>query len=275
MKKAVFAAFLLLILIVTGFWIVAVPEQFLIDLIEHSVPWETMYLKMEGFRKGLFYNFYVDEIVLMKRAKTGENATMEQGGSGGTDRPLFMFKDVNGQINLLSIVKLNPQLSIGCSLHGGVIAAEVGLMGTGTIRMKGHGVRIRKIPFLEDVGIRGEGNLSAELRLRDAKGELKIAVDDARFENTSLGGFFVPLGLFHEVKGLMAIQGKTLLIQSLTFQGNGVYARGKGAIEGNNLNIGLEIVTDSSFQSEPVLLTMLEQYKVSPGYYLIPLKAPL
>jgi hypothetical protein len=54
--------------------------------------------------------------------------------------------------------------------------------------------------------------------------------------------------------------------------GAGIYARVRGAIGGTDMNLSLELMTDSSFSAEPLFQFALEKYRVSPGYYVIPLK---
>ena len=64
----------------------------------------------------------------------------------------------------------------------------------------------------------------------------------------------------------------TAEVRSFAMTGTGVYARVKGTMHGNDMNMSLELMTDSSFESGFLFQVMLEKYRVSPGYYLVPLK---
>ncbi|MDH5203807.1 MAG: type II secretion system protein GspN, partial [Nitrospirota bacterium] len=61
-------------------------------------------------------------------------------------------------------------------------------------------------------------------------------------------------------------------ISSLSLQGDGIYARVKGNIKKNVMDLTLELMQDSSSADKSSLLLFLENYKVSPGYYVIPIK---
>jgi len=57
--------------------------------------------------------------------------------------------------------------------------------------------------------------------------------------------------------------------------GTGIYARVKGSIRGADMNMSVELMTDSSFTTEPLFQFILDRYKVSPGYAVIPLKGAI
>jgi len=263
-----------LVLLVVGSWLVILPEQFFIGLIENGLDSEDLHLKTEGFSKGLFLSFSAEKIVLMKRGH------FRQGEKDGEKPPLsetaiVSFDDVRGKINLLSLIRFSPALDFDCTVNGGRVRGEIGLAGNGRSRIDGAGIRLQGIPLFELIGVHGDGNLSVALSLDNGKGEAKFSVDDARFKAASFGGAFVPLDLFHMAKGALIVNTGTIDLQSFALYGNGVYARIKGSVKESNLNMNLELMMDSSFEAGAALQPLLERYKVSPGYYLIPLKTAI
>ena len=106
-------------------------------------------------------------------------------------------------------------------------------------------------------------------------GEVKFWVVDTSLKSASWGGGFVPLEVFQEIKGAATIKDETVEVRSLALSGRGVYGRVRGSIKGMNVDMSLELMTDSSFGLGSLTHAVLGQYKVSPGYYVIPLKGKM
>ena len=264
MKKTA-VAFIALLLLVACLWFIAIPESLIADLIENSLSREYLYLKTEGVKKGLFYNFGADRILLKKKGKGGD-----------PDAPLLVFSNVKGRGELLSFFRLRPELRFDGSMNDGDVTGFVRLTGTDRLMITAGNVRINGIPLFEPLGIYGDGILSGSFLVRDNSGELKFSVRDARLKNTSLGGVFLPLDLFHDAKGAVRFNNdNTVEVQSLAMTGAGIYARVKGTVKGNDMNMSLELMTDSSFAPGSLFKMMLERYRVSHGYYRVPLKGGL
>ena len=260
MKKAalIIAAALLL---VTGLWFIAVPEGLIADVIENSLSRDYLYLKTEGVKKGLFYNFSAGRILLMKK-----------GAEGSPDHPLLVFEDVRGRFEFLSLLTLGPELGFEGRMNEGVVRGLVRLTGQDTLMIKAGNIPIKGIPLFEPLGIYGDGTLSGSFLVRNNAGDLKFSVSDMRLERASLGGIFLPLDLFHEIRGAAILGNAATEIRSFAMSGTGIYARVKGSIGGSGMNLSLEVMTDPSFSAEPLFQLVLERYRVSPGYAVIPLK---
>jgi len=260
-----------LFLLAVGFWSIVLPEQFVINLIENSFDSERLYLKPEGFKKGFLYSFRAEKIVLMKRGDSQEKEPRTQGYSV-SETPVLTFDHLRGRINLLSLLRLSPRLDFDCTVSGGPVRGDVALTGTGRTRIDGTDIQLQGIPLFEQIGVHGDGNLSVTFTQGSGKGEIRFSLNNARLKATSFGGIFVPLDLFHMVKGALVLNGGTLSTQSFGIYGSGVYARLAGNITDGDLNMKLELMMDSTFTSAPAFQSLLEQYKVSPGYYVIPVK---
>jgi type II secretion system protein N len=257
-------AFIALSVFVVGLWVIALPESLLKELIEHSLGSDTLYLQSEGLKKGFFYRFRAERIVL-KKIGAGSN-------SGDT---LLVFQDVHFRLKFRSLLRLSPEVGFRCRLNQGDVVGDIHITGKRNARVNGTNILIQGIPSLESLGIRGEGMLSGNLEVNNREGEMKLSVTDARLNSTSLGGVFLPLELFHTIKGAAGMSDGIVTVRSFTLEGRGVYARVKGSARGRDLNMNFELMADSSFSSGPVLSAMMEQYKVSPGYYVIPLRGML
>ncbi|MBU2623521.1 MAG: type II secretion system protein GspN [Proteobacteria bacterium] len=257
MKKAVIAIIAILLVFI-GLWLVVVPEALIISHMEAALGRQGIKLRIMGFSKGLLYNFSVGQIHV----------------STEKDFPIVIVSDLHAGIDFLSLLKFKPQLDFSGGVSGGRVYGVIDLRGQGTgggrtINVNGDGININGIPALERFGVRGNGNLGFDLHLMDDTGEARFSIREARFEGAFSGVDFLPLDLFQSVRGALTIK-KTITVKSLTLEGRGVYSRINGNINGNSVDMNIELMVDSSFELEPVLAEVLGSYRVSPGYYVIP-----
>ncbi len=263
MKKSAYVIAAALFL-TPALWFIAIPESLISGLIEGALNKDYFYLRTEGVKKGSFYNFSAASITIMKRNP-----------STGIDDALLVFRNLDGRLELSSLFRLNPELSFEGRMNNGNIKGLLRTAGKDKLAISGADISINGIPLLEPMGIYGEGILSGTFVLQSNTGDLKFLVRDAKLKSTSLGGVFLPLDLFHEIRGAATMNGDSVEVKSLTMTGTGIYARVKGSMRGDSLDLSLELMTDSMFGSETILLAFLEQYRVSPGYYVVPLKGLL
>lgn len=264
MKKAVAIA-TAIVLVVFGFWHIAIPESLIVNTIEKALPGEDIYIKTEGFKKGLFYSCSIEKIALNKR--TAQTPTDKTG-------PLLVFENADIRLDLLSFLSLRPRLRFTLTISEGNISGQASLTGN-DIKIATSNIKISAIPFVEQAGIHGEAVLSGSLLLKGGKGDLKFRSDNLALKNASFSGVPLPLELFSSLKGSMTISGDTVDVQSFDLEGKGIYARMKGHIKQKKTNMIMELMIDSSFKSEAFPLWMLEAFKVSPGNYAIPINTTL
>lgn len=260
MKKAAIIIAVILFL-VPGLWFIAIPDGLIVDVIENSLSGDYLYLRTEEVKKGLFYNFSAARVLLMKK-----------GAEGSPDSPLLVFDEVKGGFKFLSLFTLSPELGFEGRMNEGEVRGMVRLTGKDTLMITGGNIPINGIPLFEPLGIKGDGILSGSFLVRNNAGDLKFSVSDARLDRAYLGGVFLPLDLFREMKGAASLYSDSAEIRSFAMSGAGIYARVKGNIRQTGMNLSLELMTDSSFSAEPLLELVLEKHRVSPGYYVIPLK---
>lgn len=236
-------------------WLIVIPDSLIVTLVENAVGDENSAIEVRGIKKGLFYTFTADEISLKKKTVL-----------------LVSVHNIRVRIKPVYLLLLKLKLSFDGNIADGNISGHVELQkGKNRTEISVTGADINKIPFLGLIGIKGQGRLSGELRPANSPGDLKFAVDNARFEDAVFSGVPVPLGLFHTAKGAMVI-GDNIEIRSFAFEGRDIYARLKGNIVRNNLDLQLELMPEDSMKANPALL-LLNRFRVSGGYYLVPIKA--
>lgn len=266
MRKVIIALTFLILFLVglsVGLWFLAIPEDLLKDVMTKSWGKGNLYFEPEGFEKGALYSFRAGRI-LLKNRKSAEKGDF-----------LLAVDQVEGRLIPASMIKLNPEVEFSGRIKEGLVTGTVTFAGKKAIRVHGKDVPIKGIPYLESLGIRGDGKLSWDLSLVDGAGEAKFSLTDARLKGAQLKGFFLPLDMFENARGSFVISQDTIDVQSLALEGRGVYARAKGKVTGKSLDLNMELMRDSSLQLDPSVVKLLEPYQVSPGYYVIPVKQNL
>lgn len=259
MKKYA-VALVVLCLVLWGSWLIVAPEQLIKEIIEQSVRGDNLSLEMDGFRKGLFLNIYADRLELKKSGNVFvslENASVSL-------NPLYL--------PLLKIVMSLAAETAGGEIHG---RSEI-VKGTRRMNILLNNADIGKIPFFSVIGLNGEGLLSGELKLKDGNGEVRFSLDNVSLEGESFYGVPVPMSSFRKVRGVFDITPEAVNVRSVALEGNGLYARLKGNIlGGNQMDLTLEVMPETSMTENTFALMLIKNFKVSPGYYSIPLKGKL
>jgi type II secretion system protein N len=241
--------------LIWGFWLFFIPENFIIDSIENSSIKSGIKIGTDGFRKGLFYNFSINDLNLTYR----------------NNRPILTINDVKARLSFSSVVRFSPRVDFTGNISGGEIYGNTSLGDPdGASNIKGSGIDIFKIPALGFLRLKGKGNLSFDLLHINNRSEIKFSVDDINLNATFSGARFLPLNLFQKGRGSLIIEKEAVLIKSFAVEGNGIYMRITGDIGRNNQNLKIEMMIDPSPRLSPLFMAAIEQFKVSPGYYVIP-----
>ena len=239
-------------------WIVF-PETAIQTIIEDSVAGSQFVVEAQGLKKGFFYTLDIDALVLK--------------GSRGE---LISVKDIRSYINPLFVPLFQLRLTGNGAIGDGNITGNLTLS-KGKIKgvLNFNKVGFGELHFLKLTGIKGSGTLSGSVAISESAGHAEFVSSDAVFEETEFSGVKAPLNIFHMVKGSLDLRGGVIEVVSLAFQGKDVYARLKGDIRGNVMDIFMELMPGKSYIENPFVLAGLEAYKISPGYYIIPVKGNL
>lgn len=250
---AVIAAFLL----VSGFWFIAIPQDLIVSKIENSIQADNYHVDVIGFEKGLFYNFRSDSIILKK-----------------TGRELITINTLSGKVNPLSLLMLRLPLIFNGKMGEGKIHGNIELLkAENIIHVRDAG--IDNIPFFEHLGLNGSGTLSGDLSMKKESGDIKFTANNLKCKSWTLGDITVPMEMFHTAKGAMSVNGNTVTILSFVLEGDGIYARIKGNIISGQTDLSMEVMPEKALTEKSFIFSLIENYKVSPGYYVIPIKINL
>jgi type II secretion system protein N len=241
-----------------GIWI-AVPETSIQSIIENSISSNKFRLEVKGLKKGLFYNLSVDNLTLKS---SGEQ--------------LVSLTNIHSRINPLSLIMFRLNLFFDGGIGGGNISGRIN-------RIKNKiqiGLDIKKadisdIPLFKLIGIQGTGTISGRFTMIDDTGHVEFVAKDSSFEPAVFSGVKVPLNFFHSIRGSVDIKGDIINIVSVALEGKDIYARLKGVIKDAVMDLDMELMPGTSFIENPLFLAGLEKYKISPGYYIIPVKGNL
>jgi type II secretion system protein N len=253
--KRLLAAVIIGAAVIAGSWFVVFPERTLLTLISNSMNGSGLTADVSGFRKGFFYDFTAGNVALKK-----------------TDRTLLTAQDLSCRLDLYSLLLLKPALRCEGEIAGGRIKGNIGLLqGKGPVKVSLEDAHVEELPFLSSMGIGGSGNISGKMHIEKGAGEILFAVRDAHLLPASFGGIKVPLDVFSGGTGALELDGRVLRVKSFSLEGDGIYARVKGNVEGNRMNLIMELMPEKSFVEENPAFALLATYRDSPGHYLIPI----
>lgn len=261
MKKAfkfLTVLIVLLTLFVMGFWYFGLPDHYISSRIEQldAGPFR---IGMEGFRKGLFFNFSADSVVV-----------------GNHNAEVWRIDDFKGRIRPLGLLVGKAEVGITGESYGGDFSGTmVAQKNERSVEIAFRDIDISRIPNLKSAGLDGKGRLSGSLLYSNNSGTLEFILNNAEMKGFSKDGMYVPLKYFHTVRGAVALSSPgDVRIKSVSLEGKDVYVRLKGEVVNGRADLELEIMPEPSFP-DGSLLMLVEKYKISDGYYYIPVKRTL
>lgn len=255
--KKVLIALAAATLLFLGIWPVAVPETFLKGLIENAGGGNNDFsIKVEGLRKGLFFSFRADSLKIRKSGKD-----------------ILEIEDLSAEMNPLALICLKLPVRFTGTISEGNVHGQAVIFRNGNIlTVRLENAEIEGLPFLAQAGIGGSGRLSGEMDIKNGSGKITFSLQEARLKSAAFSGLTIPLDLFTEAKGMMTTGVNSLKVVSFTMEGEGIYARLSGDVKGSGIDMKMELMPQSSFVEKNPMLLLLGNYKVSPGYYSVPIQ---
>lgn len=247
-----------LALLCIGTWMIGISETTIGDLIALPLEDRGITIETEGLTKGILFSLTIPK------------ATFTQRDAAGRPAPLLTVTDVAAHLDVPSLLVLKPHIDIRGTVGDGTLTASVALRASDESTVRGTSISLSHVPFVTMQGIGGEGRLSWDLSVRPEARELKLRVDDARLKESFIEGTPLPLDMFHEIRGLFLIGRESTEIRSLALEGKGIHARLRGTIQQGTLTSTLEVSLDTTRRENALVAAMIERYRVSPGYYEIP-----
>jgi len=242
--------------ILWALWFV-IPETTIQSIIEDYFTGEKFHVEINEMKKGIFYNFSANKLLV--RSST---------------REIIFFSNLHGAINPLSLLTLQLNISLEGTVGEGNISGDVRLAKNKMqMRLDVTKARLDEISMLKRSGIKGTGNLSGRFSMINNKGNIDFVIEDGNFQQAEFAGVKVPLNFFNNVKGAIEINGDILNIISVYCEGKDISARLKGVIKDAFMDLTMEVMPGQSFIENPFFFAELERYKISPGYYIIPVRS--
>jgi len=241
-------------------WLIAIPDEVIEAGIKGalSVPLEEGFkVSIEGVRKGPFFTIHMDSIRI---EKDGEEIIEIRAIVSRPDS-IDPFKgrlrlSFTGQIGDASITGKMVLPLFREAVRSGIFNID--------------GLKIDSIPYLLNKGIEGDGHLSAVIRLKGGEMDIDFSIPDLQVRDPGI--IDLPLlETFHELQGTIAIRSGRIEIGSIGLEGEKGYARLKGQIMGERVDLELELMPYPERLTE-VEAMLISRYEVSPGYYRIPVR---
>ena len=200
--------------------------------------------------------------------------------------PLLKAQKASVRLRLLPLVtgkvSFDYRVDIGAGHLSGVFSPR-----DGEIRIEASSVRLEDLPFFQTVTgarVRGEMRLSGNFKGKGKEpgGELRLEVKGANVSGVKISEMPLPDADYTVVQGMLRRKGGTIMLESFTLQGEGMYVRLKGDFPLTTppgmapLNLTLELMPKAEFlDKQKFVFLLLTKYVVSPGNYQIPIRGTL
>jgi type II secretion system protein N len=255
LKKILIIFLIAIPVIFWGIWL-AFPKTSIQSIIEDSIRNEKLSIEVKGLRKGFWYSLSIDRITLK---------------SSGEEQ--ISFNNISVRINPLALMLLQLKASFSGDIGGGDISGHMTRTNNRMqIEFAFKKASISAIPLFKHAGVQGTGTVSGKFNMINGTGHAEFATEGASFETAVFSGVIVPLNFFHSIKGAIDIRGNIVDVVSIALEGKDIYARLKGVIRDAFIDLNMELMPGISFIENPLFINAFEKYKVSPGYYVIPIK---
>ncbi len=248
-------------------WFFAVPDSLIKTIIEDSISNRgrpKTDISIKGLKKGLFFTVHVDNVKL-----------------NIDNTPALIITDISSKLNPLQLFRKQLAFSVKGKIGTGNFKGYFRLPvrpGESDESEKGNlkidNVELSAVPYLASVGIEGKGLISAELNLKNNTVDVSFKIPDANIKG-SVGGMPLPIiSSFHKIQGAFSLEGNVIRIKSISLEGDRGYARLKGNITNEYMNLVLELMPYAD-ELKAVESMLIGQYQISPGHYVIPINGPL
>jgi len=237
-------------------WFFAVPEDLIRGRIEDAISTAgqgNINASLKGFRKGLFLTVHADSLDL------------------DLDRtPALTISNIKGCLKAGSLIKRQVAFSFKGKIGTGDVNSLLTYPADGEIKVEG--ADLNEIPYLTHLGIKINGHISADILLKNETARITFQVPDMDLKDSTI---IIPfINSFRRIHGALSVYGNNIKLESVSLEGDKGYARLKGDIRNNIMDLRLELMPamEKLNSAESMLIG---KYIVSPGYYVLPIKGPM
>jgi len=194
--------------------------------------------------------------------------------------PLLNIEAASARLELLPLLAGKIVLKCRARIGKGECKAEYQPR-TGEFDLHFTGVRLEDVPLFRTAGygdLRGvlDGDGSFSCRGSAGRGEIRITVRAADFRGVRIGDALLPDATYETIRGVYRSTGGKGTLESLAFQGDGIYLRMQGRISGSHpgaassLDLSLDLMPKPGFmEKQRPVFQALAPYRTSPGVYRI------
>jgi len=240
-------------IIIILFWTVAVPTELIEEKIEEAISNAgnaDISADVTGLHKGMLLSLHADSIdieVSKKKAISFEDLSI-------SFSPAYIF---DGELALLITGH------IGTGEINGLLKFPI--WGKVTI----DNAKLNAIPYLTQFGIDINGSVFSEIHIEADSIKVTFDVPDLSIGDDST---IIPLlNTFRKLRGSLSVKGNTVMIDSVSLEGEKGYARLKGDIKNGVTDLSLELMPDMD-KLKAMESMLIGKYIISPGYYVVPIK---
>ena len=171
-------------------------------------------------------------------------------------------------------------------IGGGEVQASLQPL-NGSVSVHGAGVRLEDIPYFPTAtgaNVKGGLFVDGSFKGKDSRsrGGIKLEVRGAELSGIKIGEMPLPDASYSSVRGMFRVADGKGTLESLTFQGDGIYSRLSGTLPVSGplanapLDLTLELMPKPDFlERQKFVFLLLSKYQASPGSYRIPIKGVL
>jgi type II secretion system protein N len=158
---------------------------------------------------------------------------------------------------------------------------------TSTISLHSEGLRLQDVPLLQ---VATNANMQGKLfvdgsftgRGNALQGDMRMEIKQAELRGIKVSGMPLPDASYDTIRGMFRASGGMGSLESLTFQGDGIYIRLKGTLAMTGplpsapLDLTIELMPKPDFlEKQKLVFQLLAKYQKSPGAYRIPVAGTL
>ncbi len=237
-------------------WFVAVPTALIKERIEDTVLHSgnsRMRIIAEGLRKGIFLALHADSLDLYI-----------------DDKHALRISNFASRYSPASLTDFRLGFNVEGNIGKGDIKGTIQLPLEGKIKI--YRAELAEIPYLTQFGVKIGGSATSDVAIESNLVKVVFDVPDLNIDDSAS---VVPLlNTFRSLQGALSIEGNIIRLDSVSLEGEKGYARLKGSITGNTMNLELELMPDGDRLSSMESM-LIGRYIVSPGYYVVPIRGPL
>lgn len=213
---------------------------------------------------------------------------LEARGVTVSDRrgPLLKFDEVDVRLKLLPLFVGKVVVGFHGVVGDGEVQADFEPR-TEAVAFRAEKVRLEDVPILmtaTGANFKGEMFLEGSFRGKgdERRGQVKLDVKQAELSAVKIGEFPLPDAAYRNIRGMFRAEGGKGTLESLAFQGDGIYMRLKGDIQVSGpagqapLDLILELMPKPDiFEKQKLVFLLLARYQTTPGVYRIPVGGTL